>query len=351
MKENNYKYKYALIDLSYILARNAYSVFKQNPKCTSGDMIKSLIWTLNKISRDYKIEADKFILVSDKWRDDIGGYYTTYMLNGNYKTDRGDGKITKGHGTYVTPEVYEEMKLDPTITEEDLKAAEEKLRFNTVKQGAKAAILDDLGRIGIPSIYLPGWEYDNLAWLATNLLFNKDNPLEQKSILITGDSDLLFSLSPQMDYFKIPLRGKNPKVITYQEVYDKEMPDALKDKISLYSLHAMLDSLGEGHNMMTRTKKLGANGKAVVEEIILQGKMDNVSDPELFRLQYNTFDISKYPGYDTAVDLIRSLPRIGHYGNLEDLHWLLNKHSIKSGISDKYFSDFEKRFNQKLFSE
>ena len=343
------KYKYALVDLSYILARNAYMVAKNKKpgEYTPGEIIRLCIWSINKIPRDYNITADKFILVSDKWDESIGGYYTTYMLKGNYKSDRGDQNLTKGHGTYITNEVYEEMKKDPSISKSDLEAAEGKLYFNNTKQAAKYGMIKDLGSIGIPSILLPGWEYDNLAWLATNILYKDQD--SKKSVLVTGDSDLLYSLSPKMDYFKLPLKGKNPKVVTYDEMYDT-IPDDIKGKISLYNYHAMLDSLGEGHNMMRRTKISGTNGKRIVESLVLKGESSFIQDPELFRLQYGTFDITKYPGYDRAVELISSLSKIGHYGNIDDFHKFIKKYNI-SGISDKYYSDFIERFDQKLFSE
>lgn len=57
------KYRYALVDMSYILYRNAYAASKGKDvgEYTSGDIIRITIQTLNKIPRDYNISADKFI--------------------------------------------------------------------------------------------------------------------------------------------------------------------------------------------------------------------------------------------------------------------------------------------------
>lgn len=68
------KYKYALIDNSYILARNHYgiSVGKKAGEYTVGDLIKSCIYTLNKIPRDFGVTADKYVFICDKWSPDFG---------------------------------------------------------------------------------------------------------------------------------------------------------------------------------------------------------------------------------------------------------------------------------------
>ncbi len=142
-----------------------------------------------------------------------------------------------------------------------------------------------------------------------------------------------------MDYFKLPLKGKNPKVVTYDEIYDT-IPDDIKGKISLYNYHAMLDSLGEGHNMMRRTKISGTNGKRIVESLVLKGESSFIQDPELFRLQYGTFDITKYPGYDRAVELISSLSKIDVFPkpiNLLDNEMIMG--ALKGTVSFKEMYD------------
>ena len=92
------KYKYALIDNSYILARNHYGISagKKAGEYTVGDLIKSCIYTLNKIPRDFGVTADKYVFICDKWSPDFGGYYTTHLLGGAYKDSRGDISSKKG---------------------------------------------------------------------------------------------------------------------------------------------------------------------------------------------------------------------------------------------------------------
>ena len=68
-------------------------------------------------------------------------------------------------------------------------------------------------------------------------------------MIITKDSDLLYSLSPKMDYFKIPTSKDKggPQIRTYSEVYS-EMPDEFKGKLGLYQYKAYCDAIGMGHN-------------------------------------------------------------------------------------------------------
>ena len=63
------KYKYGLIDLSYILMRNVYAAArgKKIGEFGPNDVIRMTIQTLNKMSRDHGISVDKYIFVRDQW--------------------------------------------------------------------------------------------------------------------------------------------------------------------------------------------------------------------------------------------------------------------------------------------
>ena len=346
------KYKYALIDNSYILARNHYGISagKKAGEYTVGDLIKSCIYTLNKIPRDFGVTADKYVFICDKWSPDFGGYYTTHLLGGAYKDSRGDISSKKGTAspkdTYMTRKLLEELKSDPSVSKEEIEIAENQVYSNEVRRTAKYAIIEHLADFGVPSFFVPGWEYDNLVYLASRELYEIDN---KPSVIITKDSDLLYSLSPKMDYFKIPTsRDKNgPQIRTYSEIYN-EMPDEFKGKLRLYQYKAYCDAIGLGHNGMRVTRKKGTKGDKVIAEI-LEGDYSSINDVELFKKQYESFDLWKYPGLEEAKDIIHNgLPNFGTIKPYSDWLSFCNKFGMTGISSFSFYNNFTSRFNREF---
>lgn len=244
----------------------------------------------------------------------------------------------------MTREKYEAMKNDPTISEAEKQSAYEKVYANEVRFKAKWGIIEDLQNFGVPSIGLDGWEYDNLAWLAAGLLYD---PSSKPSVFITKDSDLQYALTPMMDYFKLPTRGSDPQIITYNEMYDT-IPDSLKTRLSLYQYKSYLDAMGDGHNGMRKTRKDRVAPEIVIEHV-LEGDYSDLDDAELFKLQLSTFDISKYPRLNEAKRLVLELfGTMGKLGSLSEFHDFCKKYGI-TGISDPYFIEFISKFNQDLY--
>ena len=338
------KYKYALIDMSYILYRNAFAASsgKNVGEYTYGDIIRITIQTLNKVSRDYGITADKFIFIYDKWDKVLGGYYRTYLLKGLYKDDR---KVN-----YVTEEDVERMKNDPTVPKEKIIEAEKKCYFNRTCREAKKTMIRELKNFGLPSIGVEGWEADDLIWLSSGLLYDETgDPNIKSNVIITKDSDIQYSLTPQMDYFRIPTSGSTPEIITYDMMYDK-IPDSLKGRLSLYNYRAYLESLGDGHNNMRKTKKNGVPSEEAILHV-LDGDYSDIEDVEGFKVHLKTFNISEFPRLEEAKRVVLDLfSTAGKLGNVEEFHEFCDKNGV-SGISDRYFTEFISRFNPKLYSE
>ena len=335
------KYKYALIDLSYILMRNMYAASKGKNigEYNEGDIIRITIQTLRKIVRDFGISADKFIMLYDKWDKQLGGYYRTWLLKDFVKY--------KGTRVYMTEEEVERMIASGEYTEEDILKAKLEAYQNQVKYKAKWGMISDLGKIGIPCFGVEGWEFDDLAWLTACQIYGQDNG--KPSVIITKDSDLTYSLTPQMQYFKIPTGGSDPKIITYEDMY-ATIPEELKAKgISLYMYKAFLDSLGYGHNDMSSTRKSGISPTEAILKI-LQGDYSDVENVEAFKTQMKSFDLGGFPRLQEAKDLISTkLGTVGRLGTLDDFHKFCDKYKV-SGITDKYYSEFIAGFDQKLFS-
>lgn len=349
------KYLYAICDCSLVLSRAAFAVSagKKPGEYTSADVIRLTIQTLRKLSRDWGVTHDKCLMIFDKWKSEYGGYYRTYLLKGAYKDDRGDIEGEKGKAnpldTYMTREKYEALKQDPDISQEDLEKAYEKLYFNEVKYDSKWTMIRELKKFGVPFLGVAGMEYDDVAYIASNMLYDA-SPGAKPSIFVTKDSDLLSCTTPMMDYFKIPTKGSEPKILTYREIYEQTMPPALRGKISLYAYRSFVEALGDGHNGMRRTRKDRVDQVETILKI-MDGDYSNLSDPELFKLQFSSFDVTKFPEFEETKRLITDLfGTAGKLGSLAEFHEFCDKYKI-TGISDKYFTDFISTFDSKLYCE
>ena len=350
------KYKYALIDMSYVLSRNIYGVsVSRGPKnYTEGDVIKLTIQTLSKITKDYDISADKFIFIYDKWDKNLGGYYRSSLikeLGGDYKGSRvfiNDQYVVDLKNKYT-----EEFRNRTDVTNEEIEAAkkeiesaENKAYENKIKTNSKYIMINELGNFGVPCLGLDGWEYDDLAWLSACLLFSDSDP--KPSVIITKDSDLTYSLTPKMDYFKIPTGGSTPKIITYNEMYSQIPQDLIEKGMTLYNYKSYLDSLGTGHNDMSKTMKPRKNVDQVILNI-LNGNYDDLTDKDMFLKQMSTFDLRKFPRLDEAKNMIwHQFNSVGKLGSIQDFKNLCNKYKIE-GISDTYYNNFITRFDQTLY--
>lgn len=346
-------FKYVLLDQSLILYRACFVVSKHKKDYTVGDVITMVIWTVNKIFRDNNFSVRKAAWAVDKWAPE-GGYYTTLMLGGFYKDSRGDIDANKGKGdplsTYMTKEKYEEIKNDPNSSQELIDAAYEKYYFNEIKRKAKRALTYEFGNFGIPSIFTPGYEADDMLYLASSFLYNDS----EKSLLVTKDSDISYRLSPNVYQWKLGSSKTPGELISYDQMYN-QMPQELKDAgVSLYEMKAYIDALGStsgefsGHNGMRQSIKARVNPiDAIIR--IKGGDYSDLADPVLFQKQFSSFDISKFPRFEEATKQITEvLPKSGKLGSIEEFHKFCEKYGITE-ISDKYYTDFISRFDSTLY--
>lgn len=341
------KYKYGLIDMSYLLSRNVFACSRKGlGQFDAGDVIKMTLQTLNKLPRDFGVTVDKYVLVRDTWAKEFNGYYRTYCLGGKYKDSR----------VYMTDEMVEEMRRDPSKTEDDIKKAEMDAYINKVKREAKNGLIYELNKFGVPCVGVSGWEFDDLAWLASCMLYQDPSTgnTPKSSVIITKDSDLQYSISPQMDYFRIPTGGSEPQIITYDEMCT-QIPQRLKDRgISLYQYKSFMDSLGEGHNDMRVTKVSGVDPIVAIEHI-LDGDYSDLSDYDTFVNQYNTFNVEKFPRIEEAKQIItEQLGRVGRLGSEDEFKTFCEKFGLKEDKyfnAERFFSQFIHRFDEKLFSK
>lgn len=328
------KYRYNIIDGSWLLKRNcslSFSFFKRDPEnnvFTPGKVLTSFIQSINKFARDYGVTADKVIICWDMW-DGPSGYYTSQVLAGEYKDDR---------------KYYTEADLDnPDLTDEQKKEIELEVLRNDVQRKAKYMIKSDLWKYGIPSIYEAGYEADQIVWVLANMLNSQDKP----SIITSADSDWSYLVTPNVDYFKAPLRGAEPKILTYAESVSQKMPEDLVGKISLYDYKSMYDSLESSHNAMRRTRKEGLDTNDVIRQIVNSGDYSGVEDLRRYNLQLSTFDISQFPKFQKVLDMVNTLDKIGGLAPVEEFRMFSD--SAGMTVSDSYYMKFRDRLDPSLY--
>lgn len=330
------------VDLSWILSRNCFAIAARGDDYTAADVVRMTIQSLSKWLR-LGLSVDKLIFFRDTWDSSLKGYIRTAKLR-----EAGAAIEYKGTRQYMTEDLLEEIRSNPESTEEDIKKAEKEYYFNTVKNEAKRILIGELGKFGISTISVPGWEFDDLATLASHLLYNAEKP----SIIVSKDSDLLYSTSPKCSVWQPPLGSKPEKLVTYDEAYRDLLPDRFKGRLSLYQYFAMSNSTGAiGHNDVSRTLIAGKNVDDAIDKVITYNDFSDFDQPEIFMKQYNSFDIWNFPRIEEAKRLITEcIHKIGHLGSVDEFHNFCNKYNI-TGISDRYYSDFISKFDPKMFCD
>lgn len=338
------KYSYAFIDGSFLLTRNLYVATKDKKpeEMSPGEVIRITIQTINKLYRDYNVGADKVLMIFDEWSRDLApnaGYIRSYMIK--------DYVQYKGSRKFITEKTIEDMKADPNTKPEDLEKAIHELAANKIKFQTKKIMREELKNIGIPYFSWPGYEFDDIATLAS---FGLNGKTEKPNVIITKDSDLMYSLCPGCDQFLLPTKGSEPEIVTYNDMYYK-IPEVLRNNgLGLYMYHAYCDSLGiTGHNDNLKTIKPGHDGTQAILNI-MSGNYSDVDNLDAFKAQFKSFDLSCFPQVDQVNNMIQTeFGTVGKIGTLDDFKDFCVRHGVK-GISDSYYSGLSCRFDVKLFS-
>lgn len=339
------KYNYAFIDGSFLLTRNLWVATKDKKpdEMEVGEVLKITIQTINKLYRDWGITSDKIILIFDEWSRNLSpdaGYIRSWIIKDYVKY--------KGSRKFVTEKTIEDLKADPNTKPEDLEKAIHELAINKIKFQAKKIMREEFKNIGIPFFSWPGYEFDDIATLAS---FGLNGKSDKPNVIVTKDSDLTWSLCPGCDQFLLPTKGSMPATVTYSDMYYK-IPEVLRNSgLGLYMYHAYCDSLGiTGHNDNLKTIKSGRDGTQAILKI-MNGDYSDVEKPDAFKAQMRSFDLSKFPDVDRVNDMIlNDFGKLGHIGTLDEFKCFCVKYGI-SGISDSYYTGLSERFDTKLFSK
>jgi len=336
------KYNQVWVDGSWLLTRSLWMATKdlKIEEFNPGDVVKLCLYTISKLSKDWGITNDKVITVWDKWSRNYNGYWRSWMIK--------DFVQYKGSRKFVTEETIEEMRNDPNITEEELNKAIRELATNKIKFKAKEIMMNEFPRIGIPSYFCEGAEFDDIVSIASFQLYQ---PGGKPNVIFTKDSDLQYSTCPNCIWACPPKSGETePKIITYDEMY-YQIPEPLRNAgLSLYNYNALMNAAGfMGHNDMGVAKKSHTDSVSALLKI-MSGDYSDLENVDMFRAQLASYDLSQFPDIEKVKYDISNFDKIGHYGDLNDFHAFCTKNKVTQ-VSDKYYSAMMERFDQKLFTE
>lgn len=328
------KYRYLFIDGSFYVKKNNYILWKKwiesgkVAKYDEGEVIRMMLYSLNKLINEIG-GTDKAYILWDSWSADVKGYYRTDILKGLYKDNR----------TYVS----EDDLKKPDLTEEDKEALKDELIKSDVQRKAKSAMIDLLGNYGVPNIRYYGYECDDLVWIYSSMLANDT----KRSAFASSDSDWSYlGTTPNTDVYKIGVRGAKSELITYDDMLNK-MPEKLKGIVSLYDYKAYYDSIEGSHNNMRRTRKDHANTDDIILELVKDEDMRNLKDPDLFRLQYSTFKVERFPGFNKIIEEFNSKMKMGKVPTLDEAMKFSN--DLGMGISVGWMTKFINKFDSNLY--
>lgn len=334
------KYQFALIDWSWLASRSQFviSAGKHAGDYVAGEVIRLCFQTVAKLTNQLGVTFDKAIFIHDKWDPNYNGYYRHYLLNGEYKDSR----------EYID-ELAVERKRAEGASEEEIKKLEDEAYFNRVRMNAKYTVMRDLTII--PSLYVSGLECDDIMGIFANL-YTSDDPSKKPSVLISKDSDFKRFLLPGVDFFKFPKKGEEAHIWTYQEALE-EVPQNLRDAgLSLYWYHCLEEALGSGHNDVKSPRKSHTRVDKVIEDIVLRNDYSDIEDMDMFKRQMNSFDLSTFPMYQEAVDMITSkFMTIGRIPTITEFRQFCNKNEIGDSISDRYFSTFAAKLDRSMYQD
>ena len=328
-------YTLVIIDGSFILSRSLFALTrdKDPSEVKPGELMKVNLQTINRLARDWKISGSKVIIVWDKWDPEFGGYIRHHILR--------DHLVYKGSRKIITED---DLK---GLSGEELRKAERELRLNELKQETKAVMIKEFPKLGIQCYYFPGYEFDDIATLIS---FEYSGKTELPNVIVTKDTDLTYSLSPGCHFFKLPTYGSEPKIVTYEDMCTT-IPAGLRSRgLGLYQFGAMLNSAGFlGHNDLIVTKKRGANMEKTLEGI-LEVDYSGLKDPELYKLQYSTYNIPAFPHYPAVLEDVHGFLKGGSIGSTFEFERVCREYEIE-GIDREYYLSIISRFDERYFSD
>lgn len=334
------KYKYMFIDAQILLTTGVFALMHDAPggKVRQSDLLRMFLLSTFKLLRECPCERPFLV-----W--DSSPYHKNEILRrllgkDDYKGDRGyktESDIDQLKSTIAQTEakIEELRKEDPIINDAQISELEEQIKkwneeINKIdvqisnfqmRSATKYFIIDKLQNFGLTSIIKKGWECDDIC----TILSDYCDANGYSAVVVSKDSDYDFMLNRHVDKYnhlcrKVATKDiPNPKLTTFNDVSKewwwvfRDFPDK-----KLYEVKALMDSVWGSHNALHKTVKAEYCKPGVFLKDALDAGEEAFEDYNLFKVQLETFDFTKYPDYEFISQCLPWYSKRGKLGTQDE---------------------------------
>lgn len=240
------------------------------------ELVKKVVYSIVKVVRD-GFPCNKVILL---W--DLPPYHKLKWIP-DFKGDR----------IHHNQEYLD--SFDPETDPQGYLQEREEVRVEKIKNLAKFFIIDNLSKIGLPSISMIGYEADDLAYIFSQLVEKYDKS-DLKSAICSVDSDWMYWISNKVDWIK----HTTYEVWTMQDALNDCEGKCEKYGMSIFQMKQLIDSTFYSHNGIGRITNLTWKN---IDQLITNLKVKNFSDIldfDQYKNNMKSFEIWNYPQYEAV---------------------------------------------------
>lgn len=317
-------YKWGLLDGNFFLRRNFMAAKRNKDFIKAGykPLVRSFLSTIFNYQKQFKFEVP--IIAWDK------SPYKKMVVIENYKSNRHytnkkdvesiDEKILRAK----TEEEKNKLLKKKDEIERDLKCEE-------IFQHAKASLLKHLEGTAIHCVRIQGYEADDIAYLFSKLILEKDN--DKRGLLISIDGDWRTFINEKVDYFKEARNRKSKSGFLYTLDNSKFIQDANEAGCSLYEMGNLREIYTGGHNNVIGLDPeiKGYNHQKDINMIqfarAIKSENKTLPDYNYYRELFEALNINNYDNSDAFESIsiaIRNDKHNDHFENISEYFRELN---------------------------
>lgn len=355
--------RFAIFDAQILLTTNFHQQ-KARHQLSTRNLVTRTFQSISKVIRE-QCNADKVVLCWDK-----APYHRAQLLpelkaNRKYYTESdldalneveivSEEKLAEELANIIATHEGDEMSLNVKLEnykathktqadiDEEREAIEYELYCNKIKMEAKSLMIREFGKIGVPSICIPGYEADDLAYLCAEILKEDTKP----SFLVSKDSDWEWLVNKNVWFNNY----KNYKIVKAENL------EAIDESRPLYYSKALQDSLYGSHNNLSSASKRTFSHSELKE--IMKAYYDNGSwesedlDWGTFDEQYSAYQIQNFKDYEQTVEFIRKfLFTADNFKKVDAVTFEALKGTLQLDVTSSYYEKFMSYLDEDSFVE
>lgn len=290
-------YKWGLLDGTFFLRRN-YMAAKRNAdsfiKSGYKPLVRSFLSTIFNYQKQFKFEVP--IIAWDRSPYKKMEVIEKYKADRHYTTKKDVESIDEKIANAKNDEEREKLLKKKVAIEKDLKCEE-------IFQHAKASILKHLNGTGIHCIRIQGYEADDIAYLFSQLILNKEEN-DKRGLLISIDGDWRTFINEKVDYYKEVRNRKSKSGSLYTLDNSKFINDANEAGCTLYEMGNLREIYTGGHNNVLGVDPnvKGYNHQKEINMIqfarAIKNQNETLPDYKFYREIFEALNINNYDNSD-----------------------------------------------------